>query len=196
VGIDGIDASGKTHLAGELAIILEIIGKPVIRVSLDSFHRSREERHRQGRASPLGYYEDSFDYPALLSDVLIPLGPGGDLCFRASHFNHVIDAKTDEPWQQAEPHSILLLDGVFLQRPELAGHWDFMIFMDCSFDTALERALRRDQELFGSVEDTRNLYLKRFLPGQRLYLERDQPMQRADVVLKNDDFENPSLLTR
>jgi len=196
VGIDGIDASGKTRLACELADTLVKMGKPMIRVSLDVFHRSREERHRQGRASPLGYYEDSFNYPALLSDVLIPLGPGGDLCYRASHFNLVTDSKTDEPWRRADPRSILLLDGVFLQRPELAGHWDFVVFVDSGFDAALERALARDRELFGSMEDARRLYLNRFFPGQRLYLERDQPMQRADVIFKNDDIENPALIER
>src|SRR5262245_8885700 len=62
VAVDGVDASGKTTLADELATLLIKRGRPVIRASVDGFHQSRAERHRQGANSPEGYYADSFDY--------------------------------------------------------------------------------------------------------------------------------------
>src|SRR5712692_8620510 len=43
VAIDGIDAAGKTTLADELVHPLEPSGRPVIRVSIDGFHRPRRE---------------------------------------------------------------------------------------------------------------------------------------------------------
>ena len=42
--IDGIDAAGKTRLADELAPLIETLGRPVVRCSIDGFHRSRAER--------------------------------------------------------------------------------------------------------------------------------------------------------
>jgi uridine kinase len=61
VAIDGVDAAGKTTLADALAPVLASLGRPVVRASIDSFHRPRAERYERGRDSPEGYYRDSFD---------------------------------------------------------------------------------------------------------------------------------------
>jgi len=73
VGIDGVDASGKTMLSDELIEPLEVRGRAVIRASVDGFHNPSEIRHRQGRSSPRGFYEDSFNNEALLACILLPL---------------------------------------------------------------------------------------------------------------------------
>src|SRR5262245_44831250 len=72
VAIDGVDAAGKTTLAGELDPLLVERGRPVIRASVDGFHRPRSERHRLGPTSPEGYYRDAFDYDALRRELLDP----------------------------------------------------------------------------------------------------------------------------
>ncbi|HEV8191185.1 MAG TPA: hypothetical protein VGP82_06835, partial [Ktedonobacterales bacterium] len=41
VAVDGIDASGKTTVADELVAPIEARRRPVIRVSIDGFHRPR-----------------------------------------------------------------------------------------------------------------------------------------------------------
>ena len=48
VGIDGIDAAGKTYLADELADHLKESGRGIIRASIDGFHHPREIRSRRG----------------------------------------------------------------------------------------------------------------------------------------------------
>jgi uridine kinase len=82
VGIDGADGVGKTTLANELVEPLRRRGLPVIRASIDGFHQPRHVRYRLGRGSPEGYFRDSFDYDALTSGLLRPLGPGGSLRYR------------------------------------------------------------------------------------------------------------------
>jgi hypothetical protein len=69
VGVDGIDGAGKTTLADELAAALRARGRPARRVSADDFHRPPAERYRRGRASPEGYYHDSFDFAAVRAAV-------------------------------------------------------------------------------------------------------------------------------
>lgn len=86
VGIDGVDCAGKTTLADELEVLLRSGLQDVIRCSIDRFHNPREIRYRQGRSSPRGFYEDSFNLDAVLSSLLRPLGPEGtfrylDRCF-------------------------------------------------------------------------------------------------------------------
>jgi uridine kinase len=64
VAVDGVDAAGKTRLAGVLAALLELRGQTVSLVSIDGFLRPREERYRRGEESAEGYYLDSFDLGA------------------------------------------------------------------------------------------------------------------------------------
>lgn len=71
VAIDGPDAAGKTTLADELAAAL---GHPALRVSIDDFHRPRQERYARGPLSPEGYVHDCFDFAALRRAVLAPAG--------------------------------------------------------------------------------------------------------------------------
>jgi uridine kinase len=196
VGIDGIDASGKSHLADELVDAIRNRGRNVIRVCLDCFHLPRETRHRQGRYSPKGYYEDSFNYPAILSNVLVPLGPGGHLRYRTASHDYHKDEAIEAPWQDAPADFILVFDGVFLKRPELAKYWDYHVFVDCSFEESLKRVLKRDAAQFGGESEVRKLYQERFFPGQRLYLEQTRPRETADAILDNNEFENPQLIVK
>ena len=194
VGLDGVDAAGKTTLADELARSIEAAGRPVVRASIDGFHRPRAIRYRQGPESPRGYFEDSFDYRALRSTLLAPLGPNGDRRFRRRVFDHRTDLVVNAPWEVASPDSILLFDGVFLHHPEISSCWDLTVFVRASFETTLDRALERDRTRFGSVETVRDRYLRRYVPGQRIYLEECDPERAADIVVDNDDPERPSIV--
>ncbi len=56
VAIDGRTASGKTTLADELSQKIKQAKRPVIRTSIDGFHRPKVERYARGRYSAEGYY--------------------------------------------------------------------------------------------------------------------------------------------
>lgn len=89
---------------------------------------------------------------------------------------------------------MLLLEGVFLLRPELDPLWDYPIFVNVDFEVALQRAMVRDQSLFGSSEAVQARYLQRYLPGQRLYFQRVHPQERANVIVENNDPTHPRLI--
>jgi uridine kinase len=188
VAFDGIDAAGKTTLADEVAQGLAGSGRPIIRASLDGFHNPRNMRYRQGEDSPAGYYEDSFNVFALLTELLQPLGPGGSLRFRTEVFDFRRDQVVERPQETASPETILLFDGVFLHRPVLQPLWDLSIFIQIPFETALERARQRDLGLLGSAEDVEKRYRKRYIPGQRLYLDACQPETIADLVINGENI--------
>jgi uridine kinase len=194
VAIDGIDEAGKTALADELVGPIEARGRPVIRASLDSFHRPRAQRHKQGTESPKGYFEDSFDYTALLDALLLPLEPEGNRSYVRAVFDHLVDAPVSVAIEQAPANAILLFDGIFLLRPELNDLWDFRIFLGVTFEVALQRALVRDLLHFGSCEELEARYLRRYFPAQRTYLDLIRPKTRADVIVKNDDPKHAELV--
>jgi uridine kinase len=194
VAVDGVGAAGKTTLADELAAVLRESGRSVIRAGIDGFHNPRQVRHRRGPLSPMGYYEDSFDYEAVVANLLAPLGPGGSRRYRTAVYDFRSDAPVDAPERTAGADAVLLFDGIFLLRPEIRDHWDFRVFVDASFETTLKRALTRDVELFGSLEAVRERYLRRYIPGEMTYLREVRPRDRADVVVENDDHAQPRLL--
>jgi phosphoribosylformylglycinamidine cyclo-ligase len=193
VGIDGVDAAGKTTLADELAALIMERGRVVIRASCDSFHRPAAERYVLGRDSPVGFYRDSFDYEALRRVLLVPLGPGGSRRYRVGYFDSVRDEPVDAPEQTAPADAVLVFDGVFLARPQLADCWDYRIFVAIEEGESVRRGAKRDAWFLGGEDEARRRYERRYVPGQRLYLEEARPLETADAVVDNADPASPSL---
>ena len=187
VAVDGLTASGKTTLANELATIIRLAGRPAVRASVDDFHSDDETIARRGRFSPDGYYEDSFDYDGLVRLLLTPLGSGGIRRF-------VTTNQPGAPTWSAANNAILIVDGVFLLRPELEAWWDYSIFVDISQDLSMERGVARDTGVLGDAANVRKLYEERYLPGEALYMERVNPRAKANVIVDNTDPSEPLLV--
>jgi uridine kinase len=193
VAIDGIDTAGKSKLAKELRFPLRKTKREIIHISLDDFHQPRDFRYRRGKLSAEGYFYDSFNYEIFIRDVMMPLSEGGSRQYRKTYFDHRKNQTTNEDFLTASEDAIVLIDGVFLLRKELFAYWDLKIFVNIRFETCMERALERDLFNLGGVQAVRELYSQRYIPGQQIYLETSHPMQRADIVLHNDNFNNPDL---
>ena len=193
VAIDGRIGSGKTTLAGELAALLMARSRPVIRTSIDGFHRPKAERYARGRTSPEGYYYDSRDLDAVVRLLLAPLGPGGDWRYRTASFDLENDRPIDQDVSVAGAGAILLVDGTFLQRPELAGGFDAAIYVATTDDIATARGVSRDAGQLGGMAAATELYAARYRPALDLYGRLCAPEARADAVFHNDDLEHPHL---
>lgn len=193
VGIDGIDASGKTTFADSLATALDERGREVVRVSIDDFQQPRVKRYARGRSSPEGYYQDSFDVDAFRRHVLAlrDLDDGPFTLVRRV-FDLVEDCPVTELPTTLARDEFVLCDGVFLQRPEFSGRWDFVIFLHVDVEEALRRALRRDAT--DDVGALRKLYEARYMPAQRMYVHAASPDSSADLVIDNSDVESPRIV--
>lgn len=189
VAVDGPDAAGKTTLADALAGRL---ASPVVRASVDSFHQPAAVRRQRGGLSPEGYYRDSFDHAALEGELLEPFRSGADRV-RTGRFDHRADASavTDS---DVPPRCVLVLDGVFLLRPELRHWWTLSVYLHVPPEVTLVRARLRDLADLGSVAEVERRYRARYLPGQALYREEADPEGCADVVLDNTAPEAPVVL--
>jgi uridine kinase len=183
VGIDGVDGAGKTRFADDLASVLQASGRPVVRASVDGFHNTRAIRYARGRGSPEGYFADSYNYAALRAVLLDPLSPGGSGRYRVAIFDHRSDSPVAEPERHALPTSILVFDGIFLHRPELRYCWDFSIFLDVNFAVSVSRCAERD----GTSPDPEAAGNRRYVEGQRLYLQSCAPALHATVTIDNND---------
>ena len=192
VAVDGVDGSGKTTFADELAHAVHDEGRPVVRVSVDDFHNVRAVRYRRGRHSPEGFWLDSFNYDRLITDVLEPLGPGGSRAYRAAAHDLRSDAVLYAPPLTSPSGAVLIIDGLFLHRDELANFWDLSIFLDVPFEVTAQRMADSD----GTNPDPGHPSIRRYVEAQRLYFAACAPRQRASIVIDNTAINAPQILSQ
>jgi uridine kinase len=193
VGVDGITAAGKTTWARELTGAIRARGRSALHLSTDDFHHPRARRHRQGRTSAGGYYADAYDFAALAEHVLRPLGPGGDRRIRTRIHDLQSDQRIDTAPVTVPAEGLVIVDGTFLQRAELDGLWDEVIYIDTSPRKARARAAERDGALFGGAAAVEQIYRMRYHAACALYAEDADPIRRAGIVIDNNDLDHPVL---
>ena len=114
VAVDGIDGADTVRFANDLANALRALGSQVARASMDGFLRAGPDRSTRGGDSVEVHYRDSFDYDEFRRVLAHPFRSG----------------EPSEQEQMVPADAILLVDGVFLNRPELAGLWNYSIWLD------------------------------------------------------------------
>jgi uridine kinase len=191
VAIDGPPAAGKTTLADELAAILRARGRDVIRATIDDFLFPRAQRYPRGEYSAEGCYYDTHDYDALNRVLLDPLGPNGDRRFQHTVYDHTADTVLSPPVSTAPADAILLFDGVFLMRPELIDRWDLRIFVSIALEKTVDRAVIRERQMSSQV-DVERRWRERYIPSQQLYFGTVRPTEHADIIVHNDEPQQPA----
>ena len=184
VAVDGPDGAGKTTFADALAAATP--GRPADRASLDDFHHSRAHRHDTGRTGET-VWGRSFDYEAVRRELLDPWRRGAGTSYRRRWHDLATDAQLDEPREVVPERGVLVVDGVFAQRPELAGVWDLVVYVEAPDDVRMARMAARD----GVPDDPDHPDQRRYLDAQAIYLAACHPRERADVVIDNTDPQRP-----
>jgi uridine kinase len=193
VGVDGICGVGKSTFANQLAEHVTALGRPVVHLDSDGFHHVRAIRYRQGRESARGYYEDAYDFDSLRDLALIPLGKGASRRYAARVHDLVTDAAVRE-WATAPVGAVVLFDATFLQRDDLRGHWDEVIYLDATIERAQARGTARDAAALGGPDRAASAYETRYMAACRIYLAEQNPRERATIVIDHDDPARPRLV--
>jgi uridine kinase len=194
VGIDGRCAAGKSMLADELGLVLKGRGFDVLRPSVDGFHHPRERRYQQGEYSAQGYYEDAYDYEAVVGALLGPLSGAifPALCRRVA-FDLRTNLPVDAPPVRVDANTILLFEGIFIFRRQINSYWDYRILLDIDAETSLARSLVRDTDVIGPAEVVRRKFETRYEPAWQIYIDEENPAAKADVVVDNRDAAFPRI---
>jgi len=189
VVVDGADGAGKTVLADELAPLLP----GTVRASLDDFHHPRAYRHGRGRTAQT-VWERSFDHAAIRRELLDPWRRGAGSAYRRRWHDLAGDALVDpveDPPQRVPRHGILVVDGVFAQRPELADAWDLVVYLDVTDDVRVARMAVRD----GVTADPDHPDQQRYLGAWRIYDATCRPRRSADIVVDNTHPDRPFVVS-
>jgi len=191
IAVDGVDGAGKTTFADGFAQILAEDGSAVFRASIDGFHRPRSERYLRGRTSPEGFYRDSYDYSTFRRVLIDPFRDGaqtsGTTGFQLAVFDVARDVPVESEWVTAPVDAVLVVDGIFLHRPELRDLWDWSVWLDAPFDVTFARMAERD----GTDPDPAAPSNTRYRAGQEIYLREADPRAAATAVVDNSDVRHP-----
>jgi uridine kinase len=206
VGISGIDASGKGHIAKEVADGLKAAGHRVALINIDGWLNLPEERFLSGPPSkPAGtltaapgdvsvpgstpdgrhFYENALRLDDAFSQLVVPLKHNRSIDLT---IDYVAETATQfRPYRYSFSNiDLILLEGIFIFKRAFARHFDLKIWIECSFETALERAIARGQEAL-SADETGVAYRTIYFPSQAVHFTTDDPEGQADVIFLNDE---------
>lgn len=182
VAVDGVDGSGKTTFAARLASRYADAGRAVHIVHMDDFLNPRAVRYRLGRGSPDGFVRDTYNLPAFTANVLDALHRNGHCRIVCKAFDYRTDRPLHDDPVDVAGGDVVIVEGMFMHRDELANTWDLSVFLDVPFETSVARMAARD----GTNPDPDHASNRRYVEGQRIYLTSCDPRRRATFALPND----------
>jgi uridine kinase len=179
VAVDGIDGAGQEAFADDLAVSIGRTGHAVFRASVDRFLRPRAERFAKGEHSAEAYYRDSFDYDTLRRVLIDPFRSGGSTGWVTDYFDAARDMLVVDPtWITGPADAVLVVDGTFLNRPELRGLWHWSAWLDADPQAAAQRLL---------TVDGPSALSERYRGAQALYEADANPRAKATAIVDNTD---------
>jgi uridine kinase len=183
IAVSGIDASGKGQVTARLAEALEATRLRTAVLGVDGWLHLPAVRFDPARPAER-FYQCAIRFDEMFRTLVLP--------FRAARACRLDAWFTDETADSYRPYryefgdtDVILLEGIFLLKPAFRGYYDASYWVDCTFETALERAVRRGQEGLPPAETVRAFHTIYF-PAQRLHLAKDAPRAAANAILVND----------
>jgi uridine kinase len=158
VGIDGPGGSGKSTLARELTARLD--GSMV---EADDFYRPEDER------KPDRWIGGEYDWRRLESQLLAPLSEGRPA--RYQRYDWPRDRLGE--WCDLRPDRPVVVEGIYVLREELAGYYDYRVWVEAARDVRLRRGLERDG---GQARDRWAAWMRQ----EDAYVASHGPRERAD----------------
>jgi len=185
IGISGIDGSGKGYFAGQIEARLAQHGVTSAVINVDGWLDLPDKRF-DPNAPAERFYESAIRFDQFFSNLVIPL--------RDRRSVYLVAEFLEETARQYREHiynirnvDVILVEGIFLFKQAYRRLFDLGIWVDCSFSTALARALQRGQEGLHPA-DTIAAFETIYFPAQRIHFEQDHPRESADLILDNDFY--------
>jgi uridine kinase len=172
VAIDGGGGSGKSSLAKHLEARLIAADVEVSIVEVDDFFLPSRHRSR-GTPSEKAIGSD-VDWLRLREQVLKPLRHGQPA--RYGRYDWTSDEVTEE--REVLPGGIVIVEGIYSSRRELADSYNFRVWVECPRDLRLSRGLARDGEA------ARRRWEDDWMPSEDRYIREHRPQDYADAIVK------------
>jgi uridine kinase len=182
VGISGIDASGKGFITSGLTDKIERKGFKAANINLDGWLNLPEIRFDPNNPAE-NFYQNAIRFDEMFEKLIWPLKKNSSVNLIAD-FAEETAAEFKRHQYCFQNIRIILLEGIFLFKKEFKEYFDLKIWVECSFEIALKRAVARAQENL-SPDATIRAYETIYFPAQRIHLAKDKPQDSADFIIYN-----------
>lgn len=174
IGIDGCGGSGKSTLASKLAA--ECPNATVVHMD-DFYLPSARIIDASPMEKPVGA---DVDWQRVLGQVLEPLSQDKEGRYQR------YDWETDNlaEWHTVPVGGMVIVEGVYSIRNELAAQYDMTIWVNCPRATRLSRGLARDGE------EARSMWENNWMVAEDIYMAKHRPQERADLVVHGWETQN------
>ena len=182
VAISGIDGSGKGYVIAQLVETLQGQGINAVSINLDAWHTPLNIRHNPDDPAE-HFYRNAFQFNELFDSLVEPLRQQRSI--QLTQTLHGVSGIPSEQTYEFHNVDVVILEGIFLLKRELRHHYDLAFRIDCTFETALERALQRNQEGLppdGIIHDYHTIYF----PAEQIHLALDAPNLTVNGIYTND----------
>ena len=186
VTISGIDASGKGYITKLLQDGLEARGYKIANINIDPWQNPLPVRLQKENAAE-NFYDNVFRWEDFFNQLITPLQKTKRIYLETK----LIRSDADEYYPFLYDHrslDILLLEGILLFQKKYLGYYDYKIWVDCSFETGIKRAIDRNIENLDE-EQLISDYNRYYYPAQQLHFLKDEPQKIADLIFSNDEKE-------
>lgn len=181
LGIDGLGGAGKSTISEKISSELESRGICPVLLHIDDFIHTRQIRYNDAHPDWQCYYDLQWRYD-YFADVVSRIKSG-----EKQLDIELYDKDNDSYFTKhcsVSGKTAVIVEGIFLQRKELAGSFDHMVYIDIPEDVRLDRVLKRDTYI-GNEQQIIDKYNNRYFPAERRYFSEYAPDKSADYVISN-----------
>ncbi|QDQ06279.1 uridine kinase [Bacillus sp. BD59S] len=167
IGIDGCGGAGKSTLANKIKRKFSTVTV----VHMDDFYLpSSQIVNEHPTNKSIGA---DFDWKRLLQEVLDPISNGVEGCYKR------YDWETDSLVEShiVPANGIVIIEGVYATRQELAEVYDLKIWVNCPRETRIKRGIARDGEA------ARDMWENNWMVAEDMYVESYKPHEFTDFII-------------
>lgn len=183
VAISGIDGSGKGYVSRLLEESLRAEGLRVALLNVDGWLNLPSIRFSATNSAE-HFYRNAIRFQPMFRDLVIPLRDRRSIRLEADFAEETASAYRRHLYA-FDDVDVILLEGIYLLKRDFRPLYDLALWIECSFETALERAIARAQEGLPPAETAR-AYRTLYFPAQERHFREDAPRESCDLLLVND----------
>lgn len=182
IGIDGLGGSGKSTISEVIKNTLINDDINTVLLHIDDFIHPRNVRYNENYEEWECYKYLQWRYDYLIKEIIKPVKKGRAFSGKIEIYDKENDTYIMQDLE-IPLGTVVIIEGIFLQRKELAGIFDYMVYIDVSEKERLERVIKRDSYI-GDEGQIRKKYENRYFPAERKYTDSYSPRDNADIVIK------------
>lgn len=183
VGLDGLGGAGKSTAAEDIKRRIEDHNISTEIFHIDDFIHPKVIRYNDEYPQWEQYYYLQWRCDYYIGSIVKPAREGRELPPVELY------DKDNDSYLVRQYHipkgSVIITEGIFLQREELRECFDLMIYIDVPENERLKRVLLRDGYI-GDETAIREKYESRYFPAEHYYAEKYRPAESADIVIGAD----------